>query len=159
MFAMHVMFRWAGSPDLLTHPSHSRSLARSLAQTTVVMNTVLRAAAVLSSVPPFSVVVDSTTLVTVAGALVVMVAVVGVVVDGVVGSVVVCEMDDLSVLGIDAVTLADVEGEVDIKDDGDSDGENDAEAVDVANTIPLLSTLDNPTLGTKMRGMGGTNAI
>ena len=67
------------------------------------INTVLRAASVSSNVPPFSVVVERTTLVTVAGVSVVMVAVVNavVVVGELVGPVVVGEM---SVLGVDAVS-------------------------------------------------------
>jgi len=138
------------------------SLARPHTQTTVVINTVLRAAAVLSSVPPFSVVVDRTTLVTVPGVSVVMVAVVGAVgvVGELVGPVVVGEVGVLSVLGVDVVTLAGVVGEADAEDvgDGDVEFESAAEAVDVADSIPLLSILDNPTLDTKMRGMGGTKA-
>jgi len=128
----------------------------SLTQTTVVMNTVLRAVPVSSAVPTFSVVVERTTLVTVAGGLVVMVAVVGAVVVG--------EMGDLSV---DVVTIVDVKGGDEDGDGDESDIEvaevwpdmDDTPALDVAKTTPLLSSLDTPRLGTKMRGgTGGTNA-
>ena len=113
-------------------------------------NTVLRAAAVSSVLPP-SVVVDRTTLVTVEGALLVMVAIVGAVVAVVEAAV--------GVLVTDAGTVVDVVRNIGVLE-GDEDW-LDITVLDVVSIIIiLLASLDTPMFGTKMRGGdGGTNAI
>jgi len=112
-----------------------------------VINTVLRGAAGPPSVPPFSVVVDSTTLVTVAGGSVVTVDVEGGAM-GVVGGA-------MGVLAAEAGTVVAVVRNVDALE-VDEDW-LDMKILVVAKTIPLLSSLGTPIFGTKMRG--GTDGM